>query len=126
MGSGIHTVLSGNGREFCGRRDQHPYELFLQREEIEHRATQVRRPQSNGFIEGFHRRLLDQHFRVKGRTTWYEAVEEMQAALDGYLVSYDTKRPHPRRSNSADASARAACQVITILVHSGHYILLHV
>ena len=25
----IETVLSDNGREFCGRPDQHPYELFL-------------------------------------------------------------------------------------------------
>ena len=30
----IETVLSDNGREFCGRPDQHPYELFLQLEEI--------------------------------------------------------------------------------------------
>jgi hypothetical protein len=26
----IETVLSDSGREFCGRPDQHPYELFLQ------------------------------------------------------------------------------------------------
>ena len=25
----ISTVLSDNGREFCGRPDRHPYELFL-------------------------------------------------------------------------------------------------
>ena len=35
--------------------DKHPYELFLQIEEIEHRTTKVGRPQSNGFIERFHR-----------------------------------------------------------------------
>lgn len=29
----IETILSDNGREFCGREDQHPYELFLQLEE---------------------------------------------------------------------------------------------
>jgi hypothetical protein len=27
----IETVLSDNGREFCGRPDQHPYELFRNR-----------------------------------------------------------------------------------------------
>jgi hypothetical protein len=37
----IATVLSDNGREFCGRSDRHPYELFLQLEEIEHRTTKV-------------------------------------------------------------------------------------
>lgn len=89
----IRTILSDNGREFCGRPDQHPYELFLQLEEIEHRTTKVRRPQSNGFIERFHRTLLDEHLRPAGRTTWYETMEEMQTALECYLKSYNTARP---------------------------------
>ena len=93
----IRTVLSDNGREFCGRPDKHPYEIFLQLEEIEHRTTKVRRPQSNGFIERFHRTLLDEHLRVKGRTTWYEALDEMQADLDAYLEVHNTKRPHRGR-----------------------------
>ena len=93
----VKTVLSDNGREFCGRPDQHPYELFLQLEEIEHRTTKVRRPQSNGFIERFHRTLLDEHFRVQGRSKWYEAVEEMQQDLDVYLETYNRKRPHRGR-----------------------------
>lgn len=98
QGLQIHTVLSDNGREFCGRPDRHPYELFLQLEGIEHRTTRVRRPQSNGFIERFHRTLLDEHFRVKGRTTWYESIEEMQADLDTYLEVYNAQRPHRGRN----------------------------
>jgi transposase InsO family protein len=96
-GVGIKTVLSDNGREYCGRPDRHPYELFLQLEDIEHRTTRVRRPQSNGFIERFHRTLLDEHLRVKGRTTWYETLEEMQKDLEVYLEQYNTKRPHRGR-----------------------------
>jgi transposase InsO family protein len=93
----ITTVLSDNGREYCGRPDKHPYELFLQLEEIEHRTTKVRRPQSNGFVERLHRTLLDEHFRVMGRTKFYDSVEEMQKDLDAYLVIYNTKRPHQGR-----------------------------
>ena len=93
----IDTILSDNGREFCGRKDRHPYELFLQLEGIEHRTTRVRRPQSNGFIERFHRTLLDEHFRVKGRTKWYETIDEMQKDLDEYLIIYNTKRTHQGR-----------------------------
>lgn len=93
----ITTILSDNGREFCGRPDTHPYELFLQLEEIEHRTTRVRRPQSNGFVERMHRTLLDEHFRIKGREKWYESVEEMQVDLDEYLIRYNTKRPHQGR-----------------------------
>ena len=94
----ITTVLSDNGREFCGRKDRHPYELFLQLEEIEHRTTRVKRPQSNGFVERLHRTLLDEHFRVMGRKKWYETLEEMQIDLDAYLVHYNTKRPHQGRA----------------------------
>lgn len=93
----ITTILSDNGREFCGRSDNHPYELFLQLEEIEHRTTKVRRPQSNGFVERLHRTLLDEHFRIVGRTKWYESVESMQEDLDVYLQHYNTERPHQGR-----------------------------
>ena len=50
-GARIEAVLSDNGREFCGREDQHPYELFLQLESIAHKTTKVGRPQSNGIVE---------------------------------------------------------------------------
>lgn len=94
----ITTILSDNGREFCGRPDRHPYELFLQLEGIKHRTTQVRRPQSNGFVERFHRTLLDEHFRIAGRKNWYESVEPMQKDLDAFLIHYNTKRPHQGRN----------------------------
>jgi len=73
----VQTVLTDNGREYCGRPDRHPFELFLQLEGIEHRTTKVRRPQSNGFVERLNRTLLDEHFRVKGREKFYESLEEM-------------------------------------------------
>lgn len=96
-GARIDAILSDNGREFCGRMDRHPYELFLQLEGIEHKRTQVSRPQSNGIVERLHRTLLDEHFRIEGRKTWFETIEEMQAALDAYLLYYNTKRPHQGR-----------------------------
>ena len=106
-GTRIETVLSDNGREFCGRPDRHPYELFLQLEGIEHRTTRVKRPQSNGIVERFHRTLLDEHFRVEGRLTWFETVDEMQAALDAYLVVYNEQRPHQGRGMNGRTPARA-------------------
>lgn len=94
----IETVLTDNGREYCGRPDQHPFELFLQLEDIEHRTTRVRRPQSNGYVERLHRTLLDEHFRVAGRTKFYESVQEMQNDLDIYLEKYNTTRVHQGRN----------------------------
>jgi transposase InsO family protein len=103
----VDAVLSDNGREFCGRPDQHPYELFLQLEGIEHKRTKVSRPQSNGIVERLHRTLLDEHFRVEGRKTWFETIEEMQLALDAYLVIYNTKRPHQGRGMNGRTPAKA-------------------
>ncbi|MBE0705180.1 MAG: transposase [Afipia sp.] len=44
----------------------------------------MKRPQSNGIVERFHRTLLDEHFRVEGRRTWFETTEEMQVVLDDF------------------------------------------
>jgi transposase InsO family protein len=94
----VKTVLTDNGREYCGRPDHHPFELFLQLEDIAHRTTQIRRPQSNGFVERMHRTLLDEHFRIMGRTKFYESIDEMQIDLDEFLAFYNTRRPHQGRN----------------------------
>jgi transposase InsO family protein len=73
LGVEVGAVLTDNGREFCGRPEQHPYELLLAVEGIEHRTTKVRSPRTNGFVQRMNRTLLDECFRVKGRTTWYMA-----------------------------------------------------
>ena len=111
-GARIATVLSDNGREFCGRPDRHPYELFLQLEEIEHRTTKVRRPQSNGFVERLHRTLLDEHSRVMGRKKFYNSIEAMQKDLDTYLVRYNTERPHQGRGMKGRMSADVFVQCL--------------
>jgi len=94
----IETVLTDNGREFCGRPEKHPFELFLQLEDIEHRTTKVRRPQSNGYVERLHRTFLDEHFRIAGRTNFYESVQEMQNDFDKYLEHYNNERSHQGRN----------------------------
>jgi len=94
----IVTILTDNGREYCGRMDGHPFELFLQLEDIEHRTTKVRRPQSNGIVERMHRTLLEEHFGIQGRIKFYESLEEMQNDLDTYLHVYNHERAHQGRN----------------------------
>ncbi len=94
LGVAVQAVLTDNGREFCGRPDQHPYELLLALHDIEHRTTKVRSPRTNGFVERMNRTLLDECFRVKGRTTWYTAPEQIQRDLDKFLEFYNLKRSH--------------------------------
>lgn len=93
QGLPVTTILTDNGREFCGT-ETHPYELYLALCEIEHRRTKVRRPQTNGFVERFNRTLLDEFFRIALRQTLYESVEALQADLDVWLHDYNYERPH--------------------------------
>jgi transposase InsO family protein len=69
LGVPVGAILTDNGREFCGVKEQHPYELLLAMEDIEHRTTKIATPRTNGFVERMNRRLLDECFRVQGRQT---------------------------------------------------------
>ena len=82
----VGAVLTDNGREFCGT-DAHPFELYLALNDIEHRKTRVRRPQTNGFVERFHRTVLDEFFRVSMRDTAFDRLDDLQARLDAWMVN---------------------------------------
>jgi transposase InsO family protein len=58
-GIAVSALLADNGREFCGT-DMHPYVLYLALNNIQHRRTNVRRPQTNGFVQQFNRTVLDE------------------------------------------------------------------
>ena len=89
----VEAILTDNGREFCGR-EGHPYELYLALNEVEHRTTQVRRPQTNGFVERFIRTLKEEFIGVAFMKKIYVTIEELQEELDSWLKHYNTERPH--------------------------------
>jgi transposase InsO family protein len=89
----VDAVLTDNGREFCGT-DSHPFELYLALNDIEHRKTRVRRPQTNGFVERFNRTVLDEFFRTSLRETAWSELDQLQGQLDAWLQHYNHERPH--------------------------------
>jgi transposase InsO family protein len=89
----LGAILTDNGREYCGTQ-AHPYELYLALNDIEHRKTKVRRPQTNGFVERFNRTVLDEFFRETFRSTYYRSIEALQKDLDKWLRHYNHERPH--------------------------------
>lgn len=89
----VEKILTDNGREFCGT-DNHPFEVYLQLNDIKHKRTKVRSPQTNGFVERFHRTVLDEFFRLAFRSKFYETVEALQTDLDVWMVYYNTERTH--------------------------------
>jgi hypothetical protein len=57
-GVDVDHLLTDDGREYCGRPFNHPFELFLTVSQIQHRRTDIGSPETNGFCERFHRSAL--------------------------------------------------------------------
>jgi transposase InsO family protein len=93
-GVALERILTDNGREFCGRVLQHPYELYLAVQQIEHPNTKVHSPQTNGFCERFHRTLKEEFVSVAYRKKLYASVQELQEDLDGFVRFYNEERSH--------------------------------
>jgi transposase InsO family protein len=94
QGISVEHILTDNGREYCGRPMIHPYQIFLELNDIEHRRTKVARPRTNGFVERFNRTVLDEFLRETFRDKFYTSVEELQEDLDRWLHHYNYERPH--------------------------------
>lgn len=114
----VGAVLTDNGREFCGT-ENHPYELYLAFNDIEHRKTRVRRPQSNGFVERFNRTVLDEFFRLKFREKLYLSVDELQTDLDDWLNYYNHERPHHGYRNMGKRPMDTINEFREIVRHDG-------
>jgi transposase InsO family protein len=88
------AVLTDNGRVFTGRHTRTGRKVLFDRicreNGIRHLLTAVRSPTTTGKIERFHRTLRDELFR----TRTFSSVAEVQRALEGYVASYNTLRPH--------------------------------
>jgi transposase InsO family protein len=90
-------MLTDRGTEYCGNPERHEYELYLAVEDIDHTKTNVKRPQTNGICERFHKTVLDEFYRVAFRKKLYTSIEELQRDLDQWLQEYNVERPHQGR-----------------------------
>lgn len=90
-------VLTDRGTEYCGNPEWHEYELYLAIEDIDHTKTRVKRPQSNGMCERFHKTVQDEFYAVAFRKKLYTSLEELQADLDAWVAYYNQQRPHSGR-----------------------------
>ncbi len=90
----VEHILTDNGREYCGKPMVHPYQIFLDLYDIEHRRTKVATPRTNGFVERFNRTILYEFIRETFRDKLYTSVEELQVDLDKWLDYYNNERPH--------------------------------
>lgn len=87
-------ILTDRGSEFCGRLENHAFELFLSIEGIDHSRTKAYSPQTNGICERFHRTMKEEFYDSAFRKKIYTSLEELQKDVDLWLKYYNEERPH--------------------------------
>lgn len=87
-------ILTDRGTEYCGKVEQHDYQLYLALNDIEHTKTKAMSPQTNGICERFHKTILQEFYQITFRKKIYINIEELQNDLDEWLQYYNNKRTH--------------------------------
>lgn len=87
-------ILTDRGTEYCGKVEQHDYELYLALNDIEHTKTRAASPQSNGICERFHKTILQEFYQVTFRKKIYQDLITLQTDLDEWLHYYNNDRTH--------------------------------
>ena len=87
-------ILTDRGTEYCGRPEQHDYQLYLAINDIDHTRTKAKSPQTNGICERFHKTVLDEFYRVAFRKKIYDDLESLQRDLDDWIYYYNFERTH--------------------------------
>ena len=90
----VLRILTDRGTEFCGKAEQHDYELYLALNDIEHTKTKAQSPQTNGICERFHKTILQEFYQVAFRKTIYISLDDLQKDLDLWLTYYNNERTH--------------------------------
>lgn len=75
-------ILTDRGTEYCGKVEQHDYQLYLAINDIDHTKTKAISPQTNGICERFHKTILQEFYQVTFRKKLYVDVESLQMDLD--------------------------------------------
>jgi transposase InsO family protein len=87
-------MLTDRGTEYCGKVEQHEYQLYLAVNDIDHTRTKAQSPQTNGICERFHKTILNEFYAVAFRKKIYTTIEELQSDLDAWIDSYNHQRTH--------------------------------
>ena len=90
----MSRILTDRGTEYCGKVENHAYQLYLRIEDIDHSKTKVCSPQTNGICERFHRTMKDECYNILFRKKIYRSLKELQIYVDEWLRKYNTTRPH--------------------------------
>lgn len=88
----VLRVLTDREGEYCGRKDAHKYQLYLQLQDIEHTRTKAYHPQTNGSCEKLNQTIDRESYAIAFRKKLYSSLEEIQADLDEFMKNYNYRR----------------------------------
>lgn len=90
----ILRILTDRGTEYCGKPENHAYQLYLGIENIDHSRTKANSPQTNGICKRFHRTMKQECYDIIFRKKLYRSLEELQIDVDQWIRQYNEQRPH--------------------------------
>jgi transposase InsO family protein len=90
----LQRILTDRGTEYCGKVEKHPFQLYLDLEDIDHTKTKAKSPQTNGICERFHRTIQDEFYSIVFRKKLFTSIEELQQELDTWIKWYNEERTH--------------------------------
>lgn len=109
QGIRLLRTLTDRGTEYCGIRENHPYQLFLYLNDIEHSRTKARHPQTNGCTERLNQTILDEFYSVAFRKKVYRSLDEIQMDLDAFMETYN----HDRTNQGKHCKGRTPMETFT-------------
>ena len=93
-GIDLLRILTDRGTEYCGKVENHSYQLYLAMEDIDHSRTKANHPQTNGICERFHRTMKQEFYDIAFRKKIYTSLDELQIDVDHWIIKYNEQRPH--------------------------------
>ena len=93
-GISLNRILTDRGTEYCGKVENHSYQLYLETEDIDHSKTKANSPQTNGICERFHKTMKNEFYDIAFRKKIYTSVEDLQIDVDIWMRKYNEQRPH--------------------------------
>ena len=142
----VHTILTDNGSEFTDRfavdmkdkpRDRpsgrHPFDRLCAKHKIDHRLTKPYRPQTNGLVERFNRRIAEAIGRQPKRGSahrLFAAHADRDAFLKRFVSDYNRTRlkclgylaPLHALANPPGPNTKAGTQRVSPRRYAGQWI----
>lgn len=90
----ILRILTDKGTEYCGRVEQHDYQLYMAINDIDHTKTKAMSSQTNGIFEKFNKAILQELYQITFGKKLFISMKELQKDLDEWLEYYNNDRTH--------------------------------